>query len=365
MRSGAAENSTGVARVLADQARWLAGVTAERLRQRHPELEPAADAEGRRRSERTVGEHVLRLADALTLGTPELFQDYAAWARSVAVREGAPPEWVAAALRCLDEVVGEELPDALAEPARSCLSAALAELPRLPLEPPTCLDDAGPLRAEAEAYLGALLAGRREEAVALVHAAVARGVPVRDLYLRVFQPVQREVGRLWQLGRCSVAHEHYCTAATQLVISTLYEHVFAAGRVGRTLVATCVGGELHELGIRMVSDFFEMEGWDTWYLGASTPTDAVAKMLAERQPDVFAISATMSQQVPAVRELVAAARDTTDHRRTRILVGGYPFNRAPDLWQRMHVDGCAPDARAAVDLAQRLLGAPGAEPGAA
>jgi methanogenic corrinoid protein MtbC1 len=104
----------------------------------------------------------------------------------------------------------------------------------------------------------------------------------------------------------------------------------------------------------MVSDFFEMAGFDTWYLGASTPTDAVAQALAERQPDVFAVSATMSDQLPAVRELVRAARACTDRRRTRILVGGYPFNRAPDLWRRMDADGSAADAAEAVNLAQRL-----------
>ena len=46
------------------------------------------------------------------------------------------------------------------------------------------------------------------------------------------------------------------------------------------MVATCIGGELHEIGIRMVADFFEMEGWDTYYLGANTPADAVVAELS-------------------------------------------------------------------------------------
>ena len=64
----------------------------------------------------------------------------------------------------------------------------------------------------------------------------------------------REVGRLWQMNRLSVAQEHYVTAATQLIMSQLYPLVFRTARRDRRIVAACVGGELHELGVRMVAD---------------------------------------------------------------------------------------------------------------
>ena len=67
----------------------------------------------------------------------------------------------------------------------------------------------------------------------------------------------------------SVAQEHYCTAATQLVMSQLYPRIFSTERRGRTLVAARVADDLHEIGLRMVADFFEMEGWDTFYVGAT------------------------------------------------------------------------------------------------
>jgi hypothetical protein len=37
-------------------------------------------------------------------------------------------------------------------------------------------------------------------------------------------------------------------------------------------VAACVSGELHEIGVRMLCDLLEMEGWNTIYLGANVPT---------------------------------------------------------------------------------------------
>lgn len=97
---------------------------------------------------------------------------------------------------------------------------------------------------------------------------------MKSIYLEVLQPVQREIGNLWQTNEVSVAQEHYCTAATQLIMGRLYPYLHLAPRNGKRVVVACVGGELHEVGARMVADILEMEGWDSYYLGANTPTRA-------------------------------------------------------------------------------------------
>ena len=97
------------------------------------------------------------------------------------------------------------------------------------------------------------------------------GVKITDLYLQVFQRCQREIGRLWQLNHVTVAQEHYCTAATQLVMAQFYPYLFSRPKDGRRLVATSVAGELHEVGLRIVTDLFEANGWNTAYFGANVP----------------------------------------------------------------------------------------------
>ena len=54
---------------------------------------------------------------------------------------------------------------------------------------------------------------------------------IRDVYLLVFQPCQREVGRLWEAGRITVAQEHYCTAATQVIMSQLAPRLVTGERI--------------------------------------------------------------------------------------------------------------------------------------
>jgi methanogenic corrinoid protein MtbC1 len=185
--------------------------------------------------------------------------------------------------------------------------------------------------------------------------AVEDGMSVKEVYLHVFQPCQREIGRLWQRNEVTVAEEHYVTAATQLIMSQLYPRIFSAEKTGRRLVATCVGGELHEIGVRMVADFFEMKGWDTYYLGANTPTDSVLETLESRQPDLLGISATITFNLDEVIDLVTEVRGAGVGEGIPILVGGRPFLKTEGLWERVGADGYAPDAQKAVEKAEELL----------
>ena len=234
--------------------------------------------------------------------------------------------------------------------------AALLALPAPCADAPSHLLPDAPHAALTRSYLDALLAGARRRASALILDAVAAGVAVKDIYLHVFQRAQHEVGRLWQVHAISVAQEHYCTAATQLIMSQLYPYIFAVENTGGTLVATCVSGDLHEIGVRMVADFFEMDGWNTFYLGANMPDADIVGAVIARQADVLAISATISTHVRAVSTLIDRVRANDQCRAVNILVGGYPFVVAPDLWRKIGADGSAADAQGAIVLANQLRG---------
>jgi methanogenic corrinoid protein MtbC1 len=116
-----------------------------------------------------------------------------------------------------------------------------------------------------------------------------------------------------------------------------------------------VSGDLHEIGMRMVADFFEIEGWSTFYLGANVPAAGVIRTLRDRRADVLAVSATMPFHVRAVAELIAGVRASEVGDRVKILVGGYPFLVDPELWRSVGADAMARDAEESVAAANRLL----------
>lgn len=341
-------------RALADARAALAAAVTERHYALNPDLERRFGAAGREKCLQDAHYHLSYLAESLGSALPTLFADYVAWARVMLEARGVPASDLARNLEVLRDVVREQLPVGEGELAARYVEEGIARLPQVSPDLPTFVSDTEPHAPLARAYIEALLDGRRHEASRLVLEAVDNGVSVRDVYLHVFQRSQHEVGRLWQLNRLSVAQEHYCTAATQLVMSQLYPRIFSSERNGHTLVATCVAGDLHEIGLRMVADFFEMEGWDTFYVGANAPAASVVQAVVERGADVLAVSATITSHVRQLRELVAAVRADERARGVKILAGGYPFNVAPGLWREVGADASAADAAGAVEAAARL-----------
>lgn len=330
-----------------------------RVMERHYELDPAyarsLSSDQRAKCLQDVRYHLTYLASALATGSPGVFVSYTAWARDLLEPLGVRMADVERNMRILWEVVASQLP----ESSRMCLDdyigPAISALSGLREPLPSEMPETDPLHPIAKRYLEALITAQRMIARDVIAQAVADSVPIPDLYLGVFAPVQREIGRLWQLGRITVAQEHYATAVTQLIIGGLYDKVFAGEREDKTIVVTCAGGELHELPARMVSDFFEMSGWNSHYLGASTPTPAVLSFIAEHRPHVLGISATMGFHLGAVADLIAAVRHSDAISSTKIIVGVYPFIRDRSLCEVMDADGCAPDGPGAVMLAETLI----------
>lgn len=344
-----------LATLLNDQARVLAAASADRHLEASPELRERFPAIRIRCAE--DGEsHIHHLAAALAMGRGEVFDRYVAWAAQLLAGPGIDGDHLVRHLDILAEVIDEHpATDAAAAAAvRRMIAHSVAVLPEGHADPVSELLISGIHQPLAASVLAALLQGDRRQASRLVGAAVEEGVGLEALYLQVFQPCLREVGRLWQTGRVTVGQEHLVTAAVQLLMAQLYPQVFATPRIGRSAIIASVGGELHEIGARMVGDVFELHGWDSHFTGANTPTRGVAALAVDLDVDVVAISATLPSHLPMVGSLVQALREAGD---AKILVGGRPFLQVPDLWQVVSADGTAPDAATAVATATALLGA--------
>jgi MerR family transcriptional regulator, light-induced transcriptional regulator len=337
----------------ANRGRLARAVTDEHFR-RDPGRAARYGEAGRARCAEDAGFHLDHLRAAVAYGLPELFVDYVGWAKTLLAARGIPDTDLLANLDVIRAVLSADA----AMPGKAEVLAVLAEgtvsLAALLAEVPSFIDPSSPYGGLAQSYLDALLAGDRRAASALVLDAVAGGLPLEDVYLEVFQVTQQELGRLWQMNRISVAEEHYCTAATQLVMSLLYPFIFSTKRAGRRIVVACVAEELHEIGARMVADLFEMKGWDSFYLGANTPTDGVVSTVVARRPHVVALSATMSRHVAAVASLVRAIRARPEAAPVPIIVGGRPFNLAPALVRQVGADGSARSAKEALALGHDL-----------
>ena len=208
------------------------------------------------------------------------------------------------------------------------------------------------------AYLRAIREGDRRAAFGVIDRAHEGGLDVGCIYLDVFQPALREIGRLWQENEITVADEHLATAITQSAMVRLYERAYAwEADGGPTLIAACADVERHEVGLRMLCDLLELRGWRTRYLGAAVPIESLVAMVQAHPPDAVALSASIAPHLPRLRAMIAAVREATGARAPVVLVGGRPFLDDPELAIRLGADLTAPDAREGVERLEQRVGA--------
>lgn len=327
----------------------LAVAIADRHFAAHPEVLQRYAEIGRQRCLEDARFHLQYLAIALDSGSTDMFLDYIGWAKVMLATRNVPANDLDENLRVIAGTLGEaEHADAI-----RIIGAALEQLPSMPDDVPSFLDPRAPLWSTASEYLSALLRGSRGDAMQAVSSALEGGTPLREVYRHVFEPAQQEVGRLWQLNRISVAQEHYCTAATQHIMTLLYGQVFGGQKSGRRAVGMCVGGELHEIGMRIIMDLLELGGWQTWYLGASVPPASAVQLCVDQRADVLLVSATLPPHISAVAEVIRHFRGRSELERAKIIVGGRAFRTAPEVWRTIGADGYAANADDCLALIER------------
>ena len=197
-------------------------------------------------------------------------------------------------------------------------------------------------------FLDALLTPDPARALSLVDAKVSGGTTFESVCLDVVQPALHEIGNLWQSAKVSVAQEHVATAICQSVLARSFDPADLSNGSERTMVASCPDAELHGLGLRMVADFAQRRGWKVHYLGTSVPVDHLRSFVELHEPDVVAISTSLSINLPSARntfEMLSALQ-----RKPFLVAGGNAYGGREASAISVGADAFAPDARAFTEV---------------
>lgn len=327
----------------------FARMALEWHQQYDPRLNDGFDERQRELALQDIAYGIECLSMAVRFRSGALFADHARWMHDVLISRLSmhTPEWIKQMLithyRALREVFVPTLPAdqaTLAEQYLRHAAQATAEAPDSPVASEQFA--VGPHAALRQDYLATLLADDRVGAIRVIMEAHRAGIPVPELYVRVLQPAMYQVGQLWQQGELTISQEHRSGLITQAVMARLSAERLGVSRHGRSIVACSVGNELHEIGVRMICDIFELEGWDSYCPGAAVPLDRVLWAVGVQEADLLALSVTMSIHLEDCYQVIVAARERFDN--LRIAVGGRPFLVDPELWRRWPVDICVGDA---------------------
>ena len=206
---------------------------------------------------------------------------------------------------------------------------------------------------KVQEYMDALFEKNTKKALFLIQRYLQEGISVTDIYVDILAECMRRVGELWHTAKITVDIEHYCTSTTQMAMAQMYGVIFDHEPKNKKMLCACPGTELHEMAARMVADLFENDGWDTIYLGAAVPEDALLEAVRENMPDLITLSVTMPQHLIDCKQVVEAIRQEFPN--IKIAVGGKAFESTDQIWKKWPIDLYARDAKELIKQANEIV----------
>lgn len=150
-------------------------------------------------------------------------------------------------------------------------------------------------------------------------------IPV--LYEEVLRPALYSIDT--SIGReDSIWIEHVKTSIIRTIIESAYPFVIELKKhvkpLGIKVVLACPEREYHEVGLRMVADFFSLNGYEAIFVGTNTPREQVYYAIASNSPKYAAISVTDYYLLFEAQRMINRIKEMTGGKVT-VMVGGNAF----------------------------------------
>jgi methanogenic corrinoid protein MtbC1 len=184
----------------------------------------------------------------------------------------------------------------------------------------------------------------KERAVHLLLQLLESGdLGIVQLYTGVLTPVLNDWDCIEEEDSTFIWREHVRSSIVRTLLELSYPYVLlerdAKGteRKDVNVVVLCPPEELHEIGPRMVADFFTLEGYDVTFVGANTPIETFIASVAAIKPRFVAMSVSNNYNLVALRKAIERIRDVLPDG-TEIIVGGGAFISNPGLAEELGAD---------------------------
>jgi methanogenic corrinoid protein MtbC1 len=159
------------------------------------------------------------------------------------------------------------------------------------------------------------------------------------------------IGELWAAGEIGVGQEHLATQIATQVLALAHDVAgLAARRAEHRAMLAAVEGEHHVVALDMAAKLLESAGYEVLKLGADVPTHALPAIVADHDPALFVLSATMpdaGKRVPAAIDAITAAGPDIG-----LILGGASIPRGLVLGPRVVVE---PRVAGVVEAADGLV----------
>ncbi len=189
----------------------------------------------------------------------------------------------------------------------------------------------------------------KERCVELALSKLSRGeIDVVTLYNDVLAPALNAPAYGDAEGAVRVWEEHARTSIVRTVVENCYPFVAkerkskygAASARNQHAVVVCPTEEFHEIGARMVADFFDLCGYSVTFVGANTPQDDIIEAIAHVKPAFVAVSVTNTYSLVAAKRTVEKVLTLREREKAgfKVIVGGSAFLHNPGMAREMGAD---------------------------
>lgn len=202
--------------------------------------------------------------------------------------------------------------------------------------------------------VGYLHSRRTDLALALALGLADDGVPAAHLLTDLIGPAQVEVGERWYRNEYSIADEHAATSVTDTLVTLLAAHDGPATRSGPHVLAVCPEGEWHTLPLRIAAQVLELDEIEVSYLGASLPSEHLARFMARARPDAVVLTCSTPLAFGGVLATVEVAHQFG----VPVIAGGRAWGGDSSRADVLGVDRWVSSAPAAPALVREAIGGP-------
>jgi MerR family transcriptional regulator, light-induced transcriptional regulator len=179
-----------------------------------------------------------------------------------------------------------------------------------------------PLEFNTE-FVEALLKGNKPVCSRILHDHLDKDPDLLHLYEKLLRPAMYWIGELWEQNRISVATEHLASSITDSLLNEAYLRTLTPSEGVKSVILSCIEKEEHQIGIKMVSDVFELAGWKTYFLGAKTPVQELIRFAKQIQPTAIALSLSIYSHLPFLLQALESIQKSLPE--IHIYTGGQAF----------------------------------------
>jgi MerR family transcriptional regulator, light-induced transcriptional regulator len=168
-------------------------------------------------------------------------------------------------------------------------------------------------------------------------------IDVVGLHTSVLGPALNTMSCTLDSGGWCIWREHVRSAIVRTVIENAFPYALAeqeagGGRIGDACaIVMCPEGERHELGARMVADFFTVAGYEALFVGSDAPRGDLLDGIRRVRPRYVAMSVTNFYNLVAAGKTVSEIRQSLGGG-VSVLVGGRAFAGNPTAARAIGAD---------------------------